>query len=86
MRTSITLDDTLYEALRSRAHTAHITMGDLIQAAVRSALAVPVVTTPAPFCLPTIRSGLAQGVSVETATAMADNTADADLFSRLGKP
>jgi hypothetical protein len=86
MRTSITLDDTLYAQLRSRAHSAHVSMGDLIQSAVRAALAAPVITPTAPFRLPTLRSGLVQGVSVEAATDLADAQEGADRLSRLANP
>ena len=85
MRTSITLDDALYEALRSRAHATHVTMGDIIQSAVRSTLAAPDAAAAESFCLPSMRSGLVADLQVESVTAQVYADDDAMTVSALSK-
>jgi hypothetical protein len=89
MRTSITLDDSFYEALRSRAHAAHAahaTMDDLIQSAIRLTLATPDGAAAASFCLPSMRSGLVAGIQVESVSGLVDADDDARTVAALMSP
>jgi hypothetical protein len=86
MRTSITLYDSLYEALRSRAHATHVTMGGLIQSAVRLTLATPDCAAAASFRLPSIRIGLVAGIQGVSVSALVDADDDARTVAALMSP
>jgi hypothetical protein len=87
MRTTVTIDDRVYEAARHRAETLHVPLGEFIQTAMNQALTAS--TVPAdipPYQPPRIRSGLRDGLSVESASAAMDAGDDAATVARLTQP
>ena len=88
MRTTVTIDDHVYEAARHQAETLHVPLGEFIQTAMRQALTAS-ATAPvdvSPYQPPRIRSGLRDGLTVESASAAMDAGDDAATVARLTQP
>ena len=88
MRTTVTIDDRIYEAARHQAETLHVPLGEFIQTAMSQALTASPVSPIAvpPYQPPRIRSGLRNGLSVESASAAVDADDDAATVARLSQP
>jgi hypothetical protein len=83
MRTTLSLDSALYAAVRTRAHQSHASVGGVIQALLRQALADQDVAPAVPFRLHTIRSGIRPGLTVEQAQHRVDDEVDAAQVAGL---
>ena len=86
MRTTVTLSDDLYEVARRHAENLHIPLGEFIQTAMSQALQRPPETPVVPFQPPRIRSGLRDGVRLESVTAIQDDSEDAERLARMSRP
>ena len=88
MRTTVTIDDQVYEAARHQAETLHVPLGEFIQTAMSQALTGATTATAdvPPYQPPRIRSGLRDGLSVESANAAMDAGEDAATVARLSQP
>jgi len=88
MRTTVTLSDDLYEVARRHAESLHIPLGEFIQTAMRQALQSPAVpgTPVVAYAPPRIRSGLRAGLTVESVSAMQDDSEDTDRLVTLSRP
>lgn len=88
MRTTVTIDDRVYEAARHQAETLHVPLGEFIQTAMSQALtaSLAVPTAVPPYQPPRIRSGLRAGLTVESAGAAMDAGDDAATVERLAHP
>ena len=82
MRTTLDIDDGLYELVRTQAESSHQTISEFIQSVVRQSVHAPVQDTIPPFRLITIRSGLPAGMRVESTSAIAEDSAAFAGFDR----
>lgn len=85
MRTTVTIDDRIYEAARHQAETLHVPLGEFIQTAMSQALTASTAapTEVQPYQPPRIHSGLRVGMTVESASAAMDVGDDAATVARL---
>lgn len=86
MRTTLTIDDNIFEAARHQAESLHIPLNGFIQTAMRNALTAPAPFEVSPYQPQRIRSGLRQGLKVESLQAIVDDVDDAERLGRLAQP
>lgn len=86
MRTTLTIDDDIFEAARHQAESLHVSLNGFIQTAMRNAMAHPTPSAAGPYQPIRIRSGLRQGVTVESLSRMVDDIDDAERLGRLAQP
>jgi hypothetical protein len=87
MRTTVTIDDRVYEAARHQAEILHVPLGEFIQTAMNQALTASTApdTDIPPYQPPRIRSGLRDGLTVESVSAALDAGEDAATVARLAQ-
>lgn len=86
MRTTLTIDDDIFEAARHQAECLHVPLNGFIQTAMIQALAARAPIAVSPYQPPRIRSGLRQGLTVESLSRVVDDVDDADRVGRLAQP
>jgi hypothetical protein len=84
MRTTLTIDDDLAEALRARAHKARRPFKDIVNEALRAGLADRTRVRPRRYRLrPAALGGVCPGFNLDKALALADALEDEGIARKL---